>query len=545
MTTLTGVVQAFDDLPASPTVGDVYRITGSAETGFTSYFVVYTSDSVWDETVEPGLKNVIDATTMPHALIRQADGSFLFTPFTWDNRKVGDETTNPKPGFVGRNINGVFFYQNRLAFLYDENTIASCSGEFGNFWRNTILDYVDSDVIDFAASSTKVSILKDAIPFDNGIMLFSDQTQFSMTNGEAGMTPSSVAIKAVTNYEVEPGAAPAALNSEVYFASGQATHAIIYEYTRGSDTDATQAANITAHVPRYIPSGVGKIIPASDQNALFVLTSGAPSSLFVYQFYWLTSDSKAQSAWHRWDFPPDVTLVSGAYLDGFLYLVLQRSDGMYLEKVQLEYGVQPVGSPVEVFLDHRQLVLGVYDPISNKTTFTLPYPVTSTEDFRLVMTEQFGDDLLKEVPGRGTWEWASETAVRVPGNYAHYVFVGYRYAFRYRFSRPYLRRGDGTAVTTGRLQLRTLTLSFRDTTNFRWEVWPYGVGEGDAIEGSYTGWQLGDFEPGVPQQQKGSHPIQVYSNSETGVVDIINDSIFGCAFQSAEWEGFYFSRSRG
>lgn len=544
MTTLTGIVQTFEKLPATPSVGDLYKVTGGAETQFISYYVQYSSDAVWDETVAPDLENVIDPTTMPHALIRQADGSFLFTPFTWDNRKVGDDDTNPKPGFIGRSINGVFFYQNRLAFLYDEKTIMSCSGQFGDFWRTTVLDYIDSDVVEFAASSNQVSILRDAVPFNNGIMLFADQTQFSMTNGENGVSPSSVAIRPVTHYEVEPGASPVVINSEVYFASGQATHSIIYEYTHATSSDATAAANITAHVPRYIPTGTRQIIPAADQNALFVLTAGAPHSVFVYQFYWLNEQAKAQSAWHRWDFPQDVTVMSGTYVDGFLYLVLSRDTGIHLEKLQLEANVAPSGSPTQLYMDSRAFITGVYDGVGH-TTFTLPYEVSHTENFQIVRGSEYGDDALKLIPNKSLWAWSGLNTVTVPGDYSLHCFVGYTFEFRYRFSRPYLRRGDNTSVTSGRLQLRTLTVEFKDTTNFRWEVWPYGLNQGSPVTGYYTGWELGDFVPGSSEFQKGRHPIQVYSNAETGVVDLVNDSIFGCSFQSAEWETFYWNRSRG
>jgi hypothetical protein len=336
------------------------------------------------------------------------------------------------------------------------------------------------------------------------------------------------------------------MNSEVYFPSGQAGHSLVYEYTHATSSDATAAANITAHVPRYVPAGVFQIIPAADQNALFVLTSGAPHSVYVYQFYWLNSDTKAQSSWHQWEFPSDVTVKSGTYVDGYLYLVLQRSTGMYLERLQLEANVAPTGSPTQLYLDDRAEVTGVYDSVSGTTTFAIPYDVDHRNDFKIVRSDAFGDQTLKEVPNRSVWAWIDAHTVKVPGDYSHKCFVGYPYEFRYRFSRPYLKRGDGTSVTSGRLQLRTLTLSFKDTTNYRWEVWPYGLNKGEPVTGYYTGWELGDFTPGASAEfQKGRHPIQVYSNADTSVVDIINDSIFGCSFQSAEWEAFFWNRSRG
>jgi hypothetical protein len=115
--------------------------------------------SVWNETVAPGLANAIDELTMPWALVRQGDGSFVFAPFSWKPRRVGDLTTNPMPPFIGRTIRDVFFYQNRLGFAVDDGVVFSASGDLGDFWRRTVLDYIDSDTIAASAATTDVAIL--------------------------------------------------------------------------------------------------------------------------------------------------------------------------------------------------------------------------------------------------------------------------------------------------------------------------------------------------------------------------------------------------
>ena len=71
-------------------------------------------EGAWVETIKPGIPYQLDPTTLPHKLTRTADGWFEVAPITWEDRRVGDETTNPTPFFVGRNINGMFFYRNRF-----------------------------------------------------------------------------------------------------------------------------------------------------------------------------------------------------------------------------------------------------------------------------------------------------------------------------------------------------------------------------------------------------------------------------------------------
>ncbi len=542
---LTGTVQTFEDLPPEAAVGAIYKIIGGTDTSFVPYYVQKSAEGVWDETVAPGLENKIDPLTMPHALVRLSDGTFRFAPFSWDDRKVGDEVSNPNPGFIGRRIRGAFVNQNRLAFLFDENTILSGAGEFGRFFRLTVLDYLDSDPIDVAATSSKVSILQSAVPFNDGVMLFSDQTQFSMTNGESGLSATSLAIRPVTHYEVTPRASPVALGSEVYFASDTAGHAAVYEYTRSPDSDATSAANITAHVPRYIPAGVHKLVPAGDLNALFVLTDGDPSAIYVYQFYWVDASTKAQSAWHRWSFSEGDRVASAAYASGVLSLVISRASGTYLERIQL--GSAGGGDITDRFpyLDRRQLVTGVYNVGTNRTTFTLPEAVLEPERFTLVRSAAYPGELAESPIFEEDYVWVSPSVVTVTGDVsAGPVWAGLRYTTLWRPSQPYLRRQDGTAIVSGRLQLRTLKVSYRNTAAFKANVYPYGLGVTDPLRFDFTGLVVGTGALNERPKASGDISIAVSAHAETAVVDIINDTPFGFALQSGEWESFFWSRAR-
>ncbi len=543
---VTGTVQRFEKLPTTGvSTGAIYKIAGGTEGSFVPYYVKYLAGGVWDETVLPGLVNQIDPLSMPHALIRQSDGTFLFAPFAWEERKVGDTETNPDPGFIGRPIRKVFVNQNRLAFLYDENVILSGAGEFGRFFRLSVLDYIESDPIDVAATSSRVSILQDAVPFNDGVMLFSDQTQFSMTNGEAGLTASSLAVRPVTHYETSKRVTPVPLGSEVYFSSDSSGHATVLEYTRTPDSDSTSASDITGHVSRYIPAGVTKMIPCGDLNALFVLTDGDPSAIYVYQLYWLDGANKAQTAWHRWEIDPSAKVLSGGYQAGKVTFVVSRPSGVYLEQVDLTKNTAPGLTDGFPYLDRRVSITGVYSEVTERTTFTLPYPVEDPERFQLVRSAGYPGSLGSTPIPVESYEWPTDSTVTVPGNQtAAPVYAGLRYAFRYRFSRPYARRQDGTAITSGRLQLRTLRLTYRDTTSFDVIVHPYGEGLTESRTFSYRGLVTGLSALNNRPSKTGTTPIQIGANAEVAEVEIVNDSPFGCAFQSAEWETFFWSRAR-
>lgn len=552
---ITGTVQRFDKLPpvnqgdTPPAEGAIYRVQGDETGNFNSYYVVRRG-GVWEECVKPGLVNAIDYKTMPHALVRDDDGTFVFAPFSWAPRRVGDTEINPNPGFIGRPIRKVFFYQNRLAFLYDENCILSCVGDFGNFWRMSQTDYLESDVLDAGATSTKVSPMLDATTHNDGILLTSDQTQFSLSHGELGLNASSLAIRPTTNYTVNTVAGLASLGSEIYFAVENSGFAKVMEYTRLAGADTTTASDVTAHCDRYIPAGVHALIPADDLSALFVLTNGAPSKVYCYNFYWASSDEKLQSAWHEWDFGPGARIVSGAYLKGTLYLTVQRNDGLWLERVNLTAGSRPVQTTHQIHLDRRATVTGTYQATPNTTQFILPYKPVKAR-FQMVRGNAFAGRP-ETLIDPSTYVWITDNIVEVPASeIAGPVVIGEGYEFAFEFSTQYMRTQRGEAITTGRTTLRTFTLNFVDTAYFKTSVAPYGVNPNveeilPSKLSQFTGKTLGaaSFRLNTPAYATGSHRFQVYGQNTATRIRIVNDTYAASTFVAAEWEANYYNRSR-
>ena len=79
---------------------------------------------------------------MPHALVRRVDVNgnkyFAFETVNWNDRLVGDDTTNPKPSFVDHEISHIFFYRNRMGFLSGQNVVLSKAGDLFNFCNTTV-----------------------------------------------------------------------------------------------------------------------------------------------------------------------------------------------------------------------------------------------------------------------------------------------------------------------------------------------------------------------------------------------------------------------
>ncbi len=129
---------------------------------------------------------------------------------------------------------------------------------------------------------------------------------------------------------------------------------------------------------------------------------------------------------------------------------------------------------------------------------------------------------------------------------------GANYSFEYTFSRQYMRRGDGLAITTGNYQLRTFNVVFEDMAVFSTSVDPYGNLDATVEDvvttglSDFTGKTLGTTSLTLdsPNFEDGVYTFQIYGNSKDAIVKLIMDEPFGGKFVSATVEGFYTNRSR-
>jgi|TARA_R100000482_G_scaffold118392_1_gene62435 hypothetical protein len=542
---------SFADLPYKGYTGFVVEIVGDGGTEFDNYFVQW-DGTAWVETVKDGLDNSFDTSTMPHLLIRTADGNFRFckadgssytvsaTSYTepeFASRTVGDETTSPDPTFVGRKINDIFFYRNRLGFLSDENVIFSKAGKFFTFWATTVTTAVDDDMIDLAVSHNKVSILKYAVPFNEQLVLFSDQSQFTL-DAEEVLSAKTVSINQTTEYEIDDGVKPIGLGQNIYFGISRGSFAGVREYYVNADTEIKDALDTTVNLPRYISGGLNGLKGSSSENTLFAFASGERNSLFVYKYYFDAGTKALQRSWSKYKFVDTDVLLDGDCIQNYLYMVIKRADGTYLEKLNLKTNEVDTGLSFPVLLDRKTSLTGSYDSATNKTTFTLPYQETNSMDVVLGgswSSTQKG----RNIPISST----TSTTVVVDDDYsANPVLVGRKYTFKYQFPTFFVREqkatGNATSVNTGRLQLKKMSIIFGDTGFFEVNLTP--LARTTSVY-KFTGQILGSstFTIGQPNLESGTFKFPIQCKNTDTVIFISSDSYLPCNFLSAEWEGVF------
>ena len=292
---IKGSVNDITLLPNQCVPGVVLLVRNSAESDADDYYVKFKPASgdipgqgAWEETHKPGIDTQLNISTMPHVMIREADGTFTVRPLSaeydealfWAGREVGDENSNPEPSFVGQTVQDMFFYMNRLGFLSSDSVMMSQPGDYFNFFVGSAIAVSDADPIDMTASSTKPATLKAALGTPKGLLLFAENSQFLLSTSEAAFGPSTVKMSELSNYSYSSNVQPLETGVSVMFATEADTFSKVYEMAVDSIDNRPLVSENTRIVPEYIPPGL-TLSAASPNNSLVIFGDGTEHSLHL------------------------------------------------------------------------------------------------------------------------------------------------------------------------------------------------------------------------------------------------------------------------
>lgn len=571
-------VQRFEDLPPTAVHNHVVRVLGAPESDIDDYYVIFDAENgvfskgIWKETVAPAVKYKFDYATMPHILIRQSDGTFMFkrangtTPasnvpagvsyasFKWSERIVGDEETNSDPSFVGDRISNLVLFKNRLGLLSGENIILSESSEFFNFWRTTTLDLPDSDPIDISSSSQKVSTLKSGVVFNTELILFTESTQLVLRGGEI-LSPKSVSLLPIGDYESYADIQPVSSGLSVFFAYNRGGgFAGVRELVPQPNIDGSYVVNnVSDIVPKYIAGKPVSIASTTQEDMMAAVSEG---NLYLYK-YLRTQEQSLQAAWFKFVFPDVATggkakVIWAEFIDSYLYLLTLRNTANNPVLERMRFGVEQTDAETVpgvnwlTHIDSRQYyATGTYNSNTGLTTWTLPAPYS----YSATLTQIYTTNGLRLLPNSGTSfnpTTDAQGTVSVVGNYSNTpVWIGYKYEMIFEFSTMWLPSRTSTgiaALQTGRYQLKNMNLLYEDTSFFKVQV-TVGIDQSQ-YEYVYTGNIVGSSILNQIYLDRGSFRFPIYGKNTETTIRITNDTALPCKIVSAEVEADYTDRAQ-
>lgn len=391
-----GVAQKIEDLPNTMSGAELsypilVEVQGDPDNKFSNYWLKFV-DGHWKETRKSGIKNTIDNTTMPFKIVRNELGQFDVSYIDYDKREKGDELTAQNPSFIGNTITDLFFFKNRLCFLSGENVVMSETGVYFNFYPTTVTDILPSDPIDVAVDTNSVAFLKHAIPFNDSVILFSENSQFNL-KAQSVIAPNDVSITNTTNYSMNYKIKPLSIGSSIFFMSTNLKGSTLREYFLDTNGSSNIAVDVSSHVEGYLPNNINKLVGSTNNNILMLTTIDEPKSIYIYKFF-NNGEERIQTAWFKWMFTADI--LSMFMVDEYLYILKKDSrvpdkwllerldysinssnDSIYVDALDTQYTSEVELSEIVLNDGNGKVIVNARSPLMYRT-----FQLTSTDSSR-------------------------------------------------------------------------------------------------------------------------------------------------------------------
>lgn len=537
-------VQRYADLPARFEAGYVVTIMGSAEAPSDPYYVEWDdTKGNWVETHKPTLDVALQASTLPHHLVpNNLSGGWTLKACPWAERLVGDDSTNPKPSFVGRRINHLFFYRNRLGLLSGDSLVMSRAGNYFNFWGASATQVVASDPIDLASPSKDVTTLEWTCEVNKQLQVWGGtKQQFELVTGSV-LTPQDARLAETTTFDYEPDVSPVEVGNRTMFIDTVASCARVYLYKVSGDTVTNTADEITQHVPSYISAPVRRVAVSTTVKAALVLpTTG--NKVYLYKYDLDEQERQTQKAWQRITFPATHRALHARWEKEtirVLFHVLEPGDpvggGRYVVATLVfpDLEAPDLSAGISLRLDNR--VLGTFVSTTGATsTVTVPYLSAAP---LVVLRCVSGMEPVVLTPSAVTADPGNyRTLLTLPGNLnGADLWVGRPFEMVYTPSEPFLLDSNGVPIQEARVKLKRVLFRYEDTGWFTVEVKP-------KLRQSYH-YPMSGRVVGVPGQgatklglSSGDFPVPVHADSAGTLIRITSDSYLPVTIPYAEWVG--------
>jgi hypothetical protein len=551
-------VDNISKLPKESENGRVVEVTNSVNTEDNYYLKFIAENGVsgggyWEETFRPDVSPGLTNSTMPHQLIRQADGTFLFQRATWEPRLVGDDLTNEHPSFVGKTIKQLFFFNNRLGALTDENVSMSQAGDYFNFYANSALTSIASDPVDIACSSIRPATLHAVVPVAQGLLLFSRSQQFLMSGSNGVFTPGGTTIKTISNYEMDVDNDPVDLGTTVAFISKTPSYVRVFEMqTRGQD-ESPIVQDISRIVPEWIPATIDQVV-SSPQNSLLSLGSTESRDIYLFRYY-SNGEQRELQSWFNWRASGHI--IHHAVDRDVFWAVVEQQQSYVVQKISLIQSpsasafLTTDGSKVDPRLDMWATPSSiVYNstPGDEYTKVYLPYKhdsnltlcvATANPNLTTPTYSNSGLVIYPQVFQDGTGYYAKIPELDLSGED---LIVGYSYEMDLELPQVYYRSGDNLQVTDYTASLSIARMKFKLGLGGDVEFKLKAKGRSEWSE--TKGVKSADYylANDIPFVNTSEFTIPIHQRSENIHLRIFSDSPFPVSLLSMKWEGNYSPR---
>ena len=538
-------VNDVQNLPNQCKHGYIVKISNSRMSDEDDYYLRFDGENnrdgvgSWSECAKAGIAKTL--TNMPLVIQRTATTTFTVKQFTYQDRRVGDDTTNPMPSFVGARINKVLFFRNRLALLSGENVITSRPGTLGtpDFFNETALTVSASDPVDISAASMFPSELFDGIEVNTGLVVFSTNQQFLLAADDTVFNPDTAKLRSISTFNYNETIPPISLGTTLAYVDNSGKFSRFNEMANIQREGEPSIVEVSKIVPTLLPKDID-LLTNSRENSIILLGKTGSDDVFGYK-YFQVSEQRQQAAWFKWKLNNPLIyhfIINDEYffLDSDYYL-------QSVKLVQTETDPSIVQDNVDFLLhvdNHTTVSGGSFNATTNITTFTgvswLNTVTTPNHDLVVIDTNSSSTRV-----GRYAKPTISGTSFTLPGNWSGVTLtIGYIYPYEVKFPTFYATRREGnssradvnSSLVLHRIKLHFGKIGLYETTLER-------VGKNDYTE-VYESTELDEYDASdAPYLEEFIKTIPVYEKNTNVDVTLRSSHPAPATLRAVSWEGDY------
>ena len=545
MRVMQSSVNDVTNLPNQCKHGYIVKISNSRMAEEDDYYVRFEGENdrdgsgSWSECAKPGITTTL--TNMPLVIQRTATTTFTVKQFTYAQRLVGDEQTNPMPSFVGQRINKVLFFRNRLAVLSGENVITSRPGTLGtpDFFSESALTISASDPIDISAASMFPSELFDGIEINTGLLVFSTNQQFLLSSDDTVLNPDTAKLRSVSTFNYNETIAPISLGTTVAYIDNSGKFSRFNEMANVRREGEPNVVEVSKIVPTLLPKDID-LITNSRENSIVLMGKTNSDLVFGYKYLQI-ADKRQQAAWFKWKLNNPLIyhfIINDEYffLDSDYYL-------QSMKLVQTETDPSIVQDNVDFLLhvdNHTTVSGGSFNATTNITTFSgvswLNTVTTPNYDLVVIDTNTNSTRV-----GRYAKPTVSGTSFTLPGNWSGVTLtIGYIYDYEVKFPTFYPTKGQGDKVTAdvnSSLVIHRIKIHFGKIGLYETKL--ERVGKSDYTE-VYESTELDEYDASdAPYLEEFIKTIPVYERNTNVDITLKSAHPAPATLRALSWEGDY------
>ena len=541
-----GSVNDVQNLPNQCKHGYIVKIANARMAEEDDYYLKFNGENnrdgtgSWTECAKPGISKSL--TNMPLVIQRTATTTFTVKQFTYADREVGDDITNPLPSFVGQRINKVLFFRNRLALLSGENVITSRPGTFGtpDFFAESALTVSASDPIDISAASIFPSELFDGIEINTGLVIFSTNQQFLLSSDDTVLNPDTAKLRSVSTFNYNETIPPISLGTTLAYLDNSGKYSRFNEMANTQREGEPNIVEASKVVPTLLPKDID-LLTNSRENSIVLM--GKTDSDIVYGYkYFQVSEQRQQAAWFKWKLNNPL-LYHFIINDEYFFLDSDK----FLQSIKL---VQTTSDPsitqdeVEFLLhvdNYTTISGGSFSASTNLTTFSsvswLPSVTTPNHDLVVIDTNTNATRLGRYAKPTST----STTSFTVPGDWSSATLtIGYIYPYEVKFPRFYYTKQEANNTRSdvnASLVLHRIKFHFGKIGLY--ETILERVGKTDYTE-VYESTELDEYNASdAPYLEEFIKTIPVYEKNTNVDVTLKSSHPAPATLRAVSWEGNY------